>query len=104
MSANNNYSQTTLEAIKNKQARVCVMGLGYVGLPLVHLFVKTGYQVVGFDIDEEKIKLLNDKQSYIKHIGPEIVSMMVESGRFHATADPKTLREVDALIVCVPTP
>ena len=96
--------QITLQSIQSKQARVCVMGLGYVGLPLVHLFVKAGFEVVGFDIDQEKIDLLNSKQTYIRHIGPEVISMMVDTGRFHATSDAAEIQSVDAILICVPTP
>ncbi len=104
MSAQTNTAAATLAAIKNKTAGVCVMGLGYVGLPLVHLFVKSGFRVIGFDIDENKIKQLNDRQSYIKHIGTDVVAAMVDSGRFTATADPTMLKQAGAIIICVPTP
>jgi UDP-N-acetyl-D-glucosamine dehydrogenase len=91
-------------AIHGRSAKVCVIGLGYVGLPLVQLFVKAGYPVVGFDIDIEKVNALNAGKSYIKHVGQEAIEAMLQTGQFRATSDPATLREVQAIIICVPTP
>jgi UDP-N-acetyl-D-glucosamine dehydrogenase len=92
------------QAIEQRSAKVCVIGLGYVGLPLVQLFVKAGYPVIGFDIDSDKVNSLNEGRSYIKHVGSEAVQAMAATGRFHATADPAVLGDVDAIIICVPTP
>ncbi len=94
----------TLEAIQTKQVQVGVIGLGYVGLPLVQLFARAGYSVVGFDIDEEKVKKLNKGESYIKHIPSEKIGELVNLGQFCATANFEKLREVDAIVICVPTP
>ena len=93
-----------ITAISNKTAKVGVIGLGYVGLPLVELFARNGFHVKGFDIDTTKVDALNSGQSYIGHIGSERVASMIASGRFEATSDFARLGEVDAIIICVPTP
>ena len=84
--------------------RIGVIGLGYVGLPLGLRFCEAGCDVVGFDIDETKCHQLNAGDSYIRHIGPERVKAAKNSGRFEATADFSRVAEVDAVIICVPTP
>jgi UDP-N-acetyl-D-glucosamine dehydrogenase len=81
-----------------------VIGLGYVGLPLVELFAGNGFPVLGLDIDASKVERLEAGQSYIGHIASERVAELRESGRFSATADFSRLGEVDAILICVPTP
>ncbi|MCK4752332.1 MAG: nucleotide sugar dehydrogenase [Planctomycetes bacterium] len=90
--------------IKNKKAVVGVLGLGYVGLPLVREFTLAGLKVVGFDIDEKKVKILNSGKSIIKHIPHSQVKKMVQSKLFVATSNMARLKSVDAILVCVPTP
>lgn len=92
-----------LDKLKNQEARIGILGLGYVGLPLVLEFGKT-LQVYGFDTDAEKVKSLNAGRSYIKQIPSSAIDALVKSGRFQAYNDFSTLREVDAAIICVPTP
>jgi UDP-N-acetyl-D-glucosamine dehydrogenase len=87
-----------------RTARVAVVGLGYVGLPLAETFAWAGYPVLGFDIDPAKVAKLLRGESYIGHIGAERVAELVGSGRFDATCDPARFVEADAVIVCVPTP
>jgi UDP-N-acetyl-D-glucosamine dehydrogenase len=95
----------TLEhAIAQKIARVGVIGLGYVGLPLVRAFLKAGFPTMGFDIDPAKVEKLRAGQSYIKHIGADWIVEGVRSGRFEPTHDFGRLGEPDALLICVPTP
>jgi UDP-N-acetyl-D-glucosamine dehydrogenase len=88
----------------DKSVRVGVIGLGYVGLPLVHAFWQAGLKVVGFDIDPGKIERLEKGETYIKHFAPENVRTMNASGRFTATTDFAQLDGVDAVLICVPTP
>jgi len=90
--------------IESKTAVVGVMGLGYVGLPLLAAFHRAGFPVLGFDVDERKIVALRKGESYLKHLGPALVSDMVKAGRFEVTSDRARLAAADALIVCVPTP
>jgi UDP-N-acetyl-D-glucosamine dehydrogenase len=92
------------DAIEARSARVGVIGLGYVGLPLVELFAGKGFTVLGFDVDESKVERLQAGQSYIGHIASERVAALRDSGRFEATADFSRLSEADAVLICVPTP
>ena len=93
-----------LERILAREARVGVIGLGYVGLPLVRATVEAGFRVLGFDIDAEKVAQLNAGRSYIRHISSEMIAAVREGGHFEATDDFALVREVDVLLACVPTP
>jgi UDP-N-acetyl-D-glucosamine dehydrogenase len=92
------------QAVESKQCVVGVIGLGYVGLPLIDAFVSTGIRAIGFDVDPKKVEALNAGRSYIKHLSHERVSGWREKRMFEATADMARLSEPDALIICVPTP
>jgi UDP-N-acetyl-D-glucosamine dehydrogenase len=96
--------QLLLESISARTAKVGVVGLGYVGLPLVLLFEEAGFPVVGFDVDAEKTEKLRAGQSYIRHIGVDRIGKAFGSRRADATTDFARLAECDAIIVCVPTP
>lgn len=87
-----------------RTARICVVGLGYVGLPLAETFAWGGYPVLGFDIDAVKVDKLNRGRSYIGHIRSERVADLITTGRFEATSDPTRFVDADAIIICVPTP
>jgi UDP-N-acetyl-D-glucosamine dehydrogenase len=100
----NNSHTAFLDRIQQRSAHVGVIGLGYVGLPLVREFCRGGFQVTGFDVDEAKVKALTSGRSYIKHIPSSMVRDMLETGRFAATTDMSRLSEPDAIIICVPTP
>ena len=90
--------------IADNSALVGVIGLGYVGLPLVQHLCAAGYTVIGFDVDPEKVKQLETGHSYIGHIPSEDIADLVGSGRFEATAEFTRLDEPDVIIICVPTP
>src|SRR6266481_7142662 len=92
------------EKIERKAATVCVVGLGYVGLPLAETFAAGGYPVLGFDIDAKKVQSLKQGKSYIGHISSERVAELMKTGRFDATSDSRRFAEVDAVVICVPTP
>src|SRR5277367_4772575 len=89
---------------KGHKMKTAVVGLGYVGLPLSLQFARSGVTILGLDIDVSKVNALNAGQSYIKHIAPETVAEAVKTGKFSASADFKRVKEVDAVIICVPTP
>jgi UDP-N-acetyl-D-glucosamine dehydrogenase len=89
--------------IHNRDACIAVIGLGYVGLPLAIRFSQEDFSVTGFDIDDEKVKLLNAGKSYIKHIKADDIAAMSANG-FKATSDFSKIVEVDVIIICVPTP
>jgi UDP-N-acetyl-D-glucosamine dehydrogenase len=93
-----------LEKIQKRNATVGVIGLGYVGLPLAIQFVKSGFSVTGFDLDEEKVRYLREGKSYIRHISAEHVKTLKESGSFKATTNFAGLKDTDCIIICVPTP
>jgi len=93
-----------LQKIENKSAVIGIVGLGYVGLPLGLEFAEKDFFVLGFDIDDTKIPVLNSGNSYIKHIKAERIKNAVENKKFEATSDFSRLPEVDAIIIAVPTP
>lgn len=90
--------------IDNKDVVIGILGLGYVGLPLAREFASAGLKVIGFDIDEQKVKILNSGRSIIKHVPHSQVRQIVKKGLFHATSDMTQLKKPDAILVCVPTP
>ena len=96
--------EVLIEKLNNKSAVIGIVGLGYVGLPLMLRFVEVGYKVLGIDIDEAKVSQLNEGRSYIEHISSEKITKAVKSGRFEATSDFSYGAKADALILCVPTP
>jgi len=90
--------------IKDRKACIGVIGLGYVGLPLVKTFLKAGFKVIGFDVDQKKVSHLNKARSYIKHVTGEDLKPFIREKKFEATADFINLPKVDGIIICVPTP
>jgi UDP-N-acetyl-D-glucosamine dehydrogenase len=98
------YRARLLSRIGDRTARVGVIGLGYVGLPLALLFEESGFPVTGFDVDPAKPEALHRGESYIRHIGRERVAGAFARGRIVATPDFDRLSECDAILVCVPTP
>jgi len=93
-----------LRKIETKKAVIGVIGLGYVGLPLVREFTRGGAKVIGFDVDPRKVRMLRAGRSYIEHIPSATVRHMLRSGLFEATADFKLLKRADCILICVPTP
>jgi UDP-N-acetyl-D-glucosamine dehydrogenase len=92
------------EFFKGSQLKVGVIGCGYVGLPLLLRFAEAGHHVTGFDVDRSKVEKLNRGESYIQHIPANKIGQYVTSKHFRATADFEKLAEMDAIIICVPTP
>lgn len=95
--------QASIAKLKNKEAIIGIVGLGYVGLPLMLRYNAIGYCVLGIDIDDGKVSKLNAGESYIEHIAGERIAEARQSG-FEATTDFQRASECDALILCVPTP
>ncbi len=93
-----------LERISSRQARVGVIGLGYVGLPLAVELAHAGFDVTGFDVDERKISQIIAGKSYIPDVPEADLAACVKSGKLHATTDMKQLGTMDAIDICVPTP
>lgn len=92
-----------IDGLINKSATIGVVGLGYVGLPLIIRYIEVGYKVIGFDIDQSKVDVLSSGNSYIEHIPSAAIKNAVAFG-FTATTDLSRASEADALIICVPTP
>ena len=90
--------------VQNKAAHVGVIGLGYVGLPLGLLFARNGFPTVGFDIDPSKVEMLEKGESYIRHIPASAIAEQLKKGGFYATTDFTLLSQMDAILICVPTP
>lgn len=96
--------QQILDRIKDKTAVVGIIGLGYVGLPLMLSFCAAGYRVLGFDTDQGKLDKLAAGRSYLKHISAAPIAAAVAAGLFDGTTDFSRVGDADALIICVPTP
>jgi len=92
------------QRIRERTAVVGVIGLGYVGLPLIKAFIEAGFRTIGFDVDQTKVDRLLAGQSYIEHIPSAWIAECVGQGRFLPTADMGRLPEADAVLICVPTP
>ncbi len=90
--------------INEKQALVGVVGLGYVGLPLIRAFVDKGFRTLGFDVDQKKVDSLIAGKSYIGHLSSEWITSSIREGKFDPTTQMKRLAEADAILICVPTP
>ena len=93
-----------IQKLKNKNARVAILGLGYVGLPLAVVFAEAGFNVTGIDPDAGKVDSLKGGISYIPDVKTETVAKLVKSGHLSATTDFSALKEMDAVSICVPTP
>ena len=93
-----------INKLKDKSAKIAILGLGYVGLPLAVVFGEAGFQVTGVDPDKRKIDSLAAGNSYIPDVKSEAIAKLIKSGHFTATTDFSVLREIDAVSICVPTP
>jgi UDP-N-acetyl-D-glucosamine dehydrogenase len=98
------YQSALLKKIGGKSAIVGIIGLGYVGLPLAIHFCQSGFNVIGFDLDEKKVNMLLNGQSYIRHVPVKPVSGMIAKGQLQVTRDFGRLVEADCILICVPTP
>jgi UDP-N-acetyl-D-glucosamine dehydrogenase len=96
--------ESLLELIATGRATIGVMGLGYVGLPLLQAFIRAGFKTMGFDVDQRKIDQLRAGKSYIGHIPSDWIKEWTESGQFEPTSDMSRLNEPAVIIICVPTP
>jgi UDP-N-acetyl-D-glucosamine dehydrogenase len=95
---------TLLSKIENKELRIGIIGMGYVGLPLGLAFSHASFRVTGFDIDESKIDLIRNGESYFKHIDAKKIRAVVDAGLLDATNDFSRISEMDVIIICLPTP
>ena len=100
----NPVAQALRDRIDRREAIIAIIGLGYVGLPLASAMNACGFRVLGYDTDRRKIEMLQRGEAYLRHLGAELVTGLMGTGRFSATADESDLDAVDAFILCVPTP
>jgi UDP-N-acetyl-D-glucosamine dehydrogenase len=96
--------QTLIDQFKTRKARIGVLGLGYVGLPLAVIFAEAGFSVLGIDPDARKVDAVNKSHSYIQDVPTEQLAKLVKSGKIQASTDFSGLKEMDAVSICVPTP
>lgn len=102
--ASRDLANTLKKLIESKQAKVGVVGLGYVGLPLIDAFTKGGFSAIGYDVDQRKVDSLSKGESYIAHIPSSKIQAWMSAGQFSATSDMSRLSEADVILICVPTP
>src|SRR5205085_4263626 len=96
--------QGLLEKIASRQARIGIIGLGYVGLPLAVEFARAGFEAVGFEVDVAKVEAINRGCSYIPDVPGYLVAGLAASNKLRATTDFAALMDSDVIIICVPTP
>ncbi len=96
--------ESVINKLQQRTAMIGVIGMGYVGLPLALCYLETGYPLIGFDIDQNKVESLTAGRRYIEHIDISPIKQAADTGRFQATADFSRVSEADAIILCVPTP
>ena len=101
---NSQKKQQLIERLQTRNAKVAILGLGYVGLPLAAVFAECGFEVIGIDPDQRKVDIVNSGKSYIKDVPSEQVARLVADGKLIATSDFEALEEADAVSICVPTP
>lgn len=99
-----NHTDQLLSKIEDKSCVVGVIGLGYVGLPLIHAYISAGFPAIGFDVDTSKVDSLLDGKSYIAHIAHSKIQGWLDTKKFDATVDMSRLSEADVVLICVPTP
>ena len=93
-----------LNQIRQREAKVGVVGMGYVGLPLGMAFAEAGFPVTGLDVDTRKVDSIGKGESYIKHIKSEPLKVLTDAGKLKATNDFAKAKDLDCIIICVPTP
>ena len=98
------HSDLLLKSIRDKSCTVGIIGLGYVGLPLIDAYIKAGFSAIGFDVDQKKVDSLLAGNSYIAHIEHTTIADWISQKRFDATVDMARLCEADVVLICVPTP
>lgn len=98
------YQDVLIERLHKHKAKVGILGLGYVGLPLATVFAKAGFSVVGIEPDENKLRCLRKGESYIQDVSSQLVTQLIQSGRLQVSDDYRELKDCEAVSICVPTP
>jgi len=102
--AASSHAEALAEKIRTRTAKVGVVGLGYVGLPLAVEFARSGFEVIGIDVTDSKVALINAGRSYVKDVDNGLLQQFIDSGKMHATTDFSVIRDLDTINICVPTP
>lgn len=97
-------ADSLFQTINDQTAVLGVVGLGYVGLPLIDAYISAGFKAIGYDVDDAKADALNQGKSYIAHIAHEKIQSWLDKKSFEATTDMNRLSEADVILICVPTP
>lgn len=100
----NSYQLNLQEKIQDRSAKIVILGLGYVGLPLATIFAEAGFNVVGVEPDKTKVEKLKLRESYVQDVSSKKIEQLMQSGTLQATTDFSVLEEADAVSICVPTP
>jgi len=103
-SENSETFETLADLIRTRKARVGVIGLGYVGLPLALTLSNAGFRVTGIDVDENRVRRLRDRTSYVTDVDQGDLARAMDERRFEATSDEDVIRDLDTISICVPTP
>ena len=98
------HANALMERIDTRTATVAIVGLGYVGLPLARAVHDAGFNVLGFDVDDTKVDMLQRGENYLQHLGADLTQTLADSDRFEPTSDASRLSEGDIVVLCVPTP
>jgi UDP-N-acetyl-D-glucosamine dehydrogenase len=99
-----NYQEVLLDRLQKHNAKVAILGLGYVGLPLATVFAQAGFPVIGIEPDKRKLSAIQKGESYIQDVPRELIGRLVKTGRLQASDDYRELKDCDAVSICVPTP
>ncbi len=99
-----NFIKEFQQRLKTKEIKIAVVGLGYVGLPLALEFTRKGFAVLGIELDQDRLRHIRKKESYITDVATRDLKQAINSGKFSATADFRSLRQIDVILICVPTP
>src|SRR5262245_33906868 len=97
-------TETIKEKIRVRNARIAIIGIGYVGLPLAVAFAEAGFPTVGYDLDANKVAAINRGESYIPDVETPLVKRLVEAHTLSASTNDSVLRDADVIFICVPTP
>ncbi|NIT54048.1 MAG: UDP-N-acetyl-D-glucosamine dehydrogenase, partial [candidate division Zixibacteria bacterium] len=99
-----NYQEELQQKFQNRSAKIAILGLGYVGLPLATLFAESGFEVTGVEPNLSKIETLNRGESYVQDVPSHKVKELIQSGKLKPTGDFSVIKDADAVSICVPTP
>ena len=98
------YRKPLLDSLNERKAGIGIIGMGYVGFPMAHLAASKGFHVVGIEVDPDRVEAINRGESYIQDVSSEDVAPLVKSGKLEATTDYAAIRDLEVVMITVPTP